>query len=148
MEEIFEMKNLLKLPGNKSNRKVTFTFLAISIILLVIAFIIGISDNPPGLLLCFIGVVALILVFVHRWRKAKNYLILFVASIIGFAVFAVLHNVMYGLEKLAMDIIVLSQLLRFLDVLFFLLAIMVCPPGILVGVVGSIVFYFKNKMKK
>ena len=142
------MKDLLKLPGNKSNRKVMFTFLAISIISLAIAFIIGIADNPPGLLLCFIGVVALILVFVHRWRKAKNYLILFVVSLIGFAVFAVLHNVMYGLEKMAADIIVLSQLLRFLDILFFLIAIMVCPPGILIGAVGSIVFYFKNKMKK
>ena len=142
------MKDLLKLPGNKSNRKVTFTLLAISIISLVIAFIIGIADNPPGLLLCFIGVVALILVFVHRWRKAKNYLILFIASLIGFAVFAFLHNVMYGLEKMAVDIVVLSQLLRFLDVLFFLIALMVCPPGILVGAVGSIVFYFKNKKTK
>ncbi|MCK4654676.1 MAG: hypothetical protein KAU01_09535 [Candidatus Cloacimonetes bacterium] len=142
------MKYLLKLPGNKSNRKVTFTFLAISIISLVIAFIIGIADNPPGLLFCYMGIVALILVFVHRWRKAKNYLILFLASLIGFPVFAVLHNVMYGLEKMAVDIIVLNQLLRFLDVLFFLIALMVCPPGILVGAVGSIVFYFKNKMTK
>ena len=142
------MKDLLKLPGNKSNRKVTFTFLIISIISLVIAFIIGIADNPPGLILCFLGVVALIIVFVHRWRKAKNYLILFVASLIGFPVFAILHNVMYGLEKMVVDIIILSQLLRFLDVLFFLIALMVCPPGILVGVVGSIVFYFKNKMTK
>ena len=142
------MKDFLKLLGNKSNRKVTFTFLAISIISVVIAFIIGIDDNPPGLLLCFIGAVALILVFVHRWRKAKHFLILFVASIIGFPIFAILHNVMYGLEKIAGNIIVLSQLLGFLDVLFFLIAIMVCPPGILVGAVGSIVFYYKNKVTK
>jgi len=142
------MKDFLKLLGNKSNRKVTFTFLAISIISLVIAFIIGIDDNPPGILLCYIGAVALILVFVHRWRKAKNFLILFVASIIGFPIFAILHNVMHGLEKMAGDIIVLSQLLGFLDGLFFLIALMVCPPGILVGAVGSIVFYFKNKMTK
>ena len=142
------MKDFLKLPGNKSNLKVTFLFLAISIISLVIAFIIGIADNPPGLLLCFIGIIALMLVFVHRWRKAKNFLILFVASLIGFPVFAILHNVMYGLAKMADDIIILSQLLSFLDVMFFLIAIMVCPPGILVGVVGSIVFYFKNKRTK
>jgi hypothetical protein len=142
------MKDFLKLSGNKSNRKVTFIFLAISIILLVIALIIGIADNTPGLLLFLIGVVALILVFVHRWRKAKNFLILFVASIICFPIFAVLHNVMYGLEKMAGDIIVLSQLLGFLDVLFFLMAILVCPPGILVGAVGSIVFYFKNKRRE
>ena len=99
-------------------------------------------------MLWYIGVVALILVFVHRWRKAKNFLILYVSSIIGFAVFGILHNVMHGLEKVAGDIIVLSQLLGFLNVLFFLIAIMVCPPGILVGVVGRIVFHFKNKMTK
>ena len=73
------MKDFLKLSGNKSNRKATFTFLAISIILLVIALIIGIADNTPGLFLFLIGVVALILVFVNRWRKAKKLLILFVA---------------------------------------------------------------------
>ncbi len=142
------MKDLLKLQGNKSNLKVTVTFLAISIISLVIAFIIGIGDNPPGLLLCFIGIIALILVFVHRWRKAKNFLILFVASLIGFPVFAILHNVMYGLAKMAVDIIILNRLLNVLDVLFFLTAILVCPPGILVGAIGSIVFYFKNKRTK
>ena len=142
------MKDLLNMQGNKSNRKLTFTFLAISIISLAMAFIIGISDNPPGILLCFAGVTALILVFAHRWRKCKNFLILFIASIIGFLIFAILHNVMYGLEKKVVDIIVLSQLLKFLDVLFFLIALLVCPSGILVGAIGSIVLYFKNKMKK
>lgn len=140
------MKNFLKLPSNR-NRKVTVTFLAISIISLVLAFTIGIDDNPPGILLCFIGVVALILVFVHHWRKAKNFLILFLASLIGLLVFGILHNVLYGLEKMTEDVVVLSQLLGFLHVLFFLIAVLVCPPGILVGVVGGIVFYLKNKLK-
>ena len=115
----------LNMQVTKSNRKLTFTFLALSIILLLIAFIIGISDNPPGILLCFAGIIALILVFIHRWRKAKSFLILLIASIIGFLLFAVLHNVMYGLEKMVVDIIILSQLLKFLDVLFFLIAVLV-----------------------
>lgn len=139
------MKDHFKLPFNKSNRKLTFTFLAISIILLLTAFIIGISDNPPGILLCFAGIIALMLMFVHHWRKAKNFLILFVASIVGFLIFAVLHNVMYGLGKIAGEIFLLSQLLKFVDVLFFLIAILVCPPGILVGAVGSIVLCIRNK---
>ena len=138
----------LNMQVTKSNRKLTFIFLAISIISLLIAFIIGISDNPPGILLCFAGIIALILVFVHRWRKVKNFLFLLVFSIIGFLIFAVLHNVMYGLEKKVVDIIVLSQLLKFLDVLFFLIAVLVCPSGILVAAIGSIVFYLKSKIKK
>lgn len=142
------MKDFIKFLVNQSNRKVTFTFLAISIISSVIAFIIGISDNPPGILLLFIGFAALILVFVHHWRKAKKFLILFIASLIGFPIFVILHNVMYALEEMVGDIVVISQLIRFIDISSFFIAILVCPAGVLVGAVGSIVFFLKNKMTK
>ena len=130
-----------------SNRKLTFIFLAIGCILLIIAFVVGIADNPPGIVLFYIAVIALILAFVHRWRKVKNFLFLAVASIIGIVIFAILHNLFYALGKLANDIPLLRQLLNFLDALSFLIAIMLCPMGLLIGIVGSIVLYFKNKKR-
>ena len=139
------MKVLLKLLDNRSNRKLMFVFLAISFISLVIAFIIGISDNPPGIALTYIAVSTLILVFVHRWREVKKFVILLIASVIGFPIFVILHNLFYALAVLSSDISVLYQLLEFLHALFFIIAIILCPPGIVIGGIGSIVIHFKRK---
>ncbi len=111
----------------------------------IVAFFIGISANQQGLLLCYLAAIALILAFVHTWRKVKYFLILAGASLIGFPFFAVLHNVFYGLGEMAADIIVLSHLLGFLSAGFFLVAIIVCPAGFLIGVVGSVLMYFKKR---
>ena len=117
----------------------------ISIVLIIFALIIGIDDNPPGALLIYLGSFVLIITFVHHWRESKKFLILFISSIFGAIIFGVLHNLFDGLQKMMGDIIILSQILVFLSVTTFLIALIVCPPGILIGLVGSIVLYFKNR---
>ncbi len=139
------MKNFLQLKGTKSSRKVTFIFLAICCVSMIVAFFIGISDNPPGLLLCYLAAIALILAFIHTWRRVKYFMILLGASLIGFPFFAVLHNVFYGLGEMAADIIVLNHLLGFLSAGFFLVAIIVCPAGFLISAVGSVLMYLKKR---
>ena len=65
-----------------------------------------------------------------------------------FFVFVVMHNVFYALGQMAADINILGHLLDCFHAVFFLIAILVCPAGFLVGVVGSIVAtmtYFKKK---
>jgi len=142
------MKQLLKILGDEKNRKMTYLFLALGILFLAGAFIIGISDNPPGIILCYLGIVSLMLAFVHHWRTTKKFLILLLVSIIGFPVFAILHNVFYALGQYFHDVFILNPLFIFLEVLSFLIAILICPPGILIGAIGSIVLYFKNKNAK
>ena len=132
------------MKSSKSSRKTTFILLGICGVSLAGAFIIGIDDNPPGLLLCLTAAAALILVFVHAWRKAKYFLILSGASLIGFFLFAVLHNLFWALGQKAADIIVLQYLLNFLDVASFLIAILVCPVGLLIGALGSLLMYIRQ----
>ena len=130
------------------NWRVTFVWLAVCCASLTAAFIVGISGNPSGLLLCYLATCALILAFTHTWRKARYFLILLGASLVGFPVFVVLHNVFYGLAELANDIILLSRLLEFLHAGFFIIATLVCPAGFLIGAVGSVatvITYFKKK---
>jgi len=141
------MKNIFKILFNEDNRKKTVILLSISIVLIFFALIIGIDDNPPGVFLIYFGFITLILVFIHHWRDSKKFLILFVSSIIGGIVFGVLHNLFDGLQIMTGDVIVLSQILVFLSVTSFLIALLVCPPGILIGIVGSLVFYFKGRKK-
>ncbi len=132
------MKNFLQLKGTKSSRKVTFILLAIFCASMIALFCTGLSGNWYEISLCYLAAIALILAFVHTWRKVKYFLILLGASLIGFPFFAVLHNVFYGLGEMAADIIVLSHLLGFLSAGFFLVAIIVCPAGFLIGAVGSV----------
>ena len=72
---------------------------AIGCVALAGALLVGISDNPPGLALLYGAAICLILAAVCRWRRPKSFLLLFALSGVGFVVFAVLHNVFYGIGK-------------------------------------------------
>ena len=127
------------------NRKLSLIFIVICCVLLTAAFFVGISGNPPGLFLCYLATAALILAFVHRWRKLKSFLILLGISIIGFVVFVILHNVFYAFAEMTADIIILNYLLEFLHAVFFLIAVLVCPTGLLIGTIGIAAVFFKKE---
>ncbi len=142
------MTNFLMPTSTKSNRMVTLLWCVICCGCLIAAFIVGVSDNLPGLMLCYAATISIILAFIHSWRRTKYFFILLCASLVGFVVFVVLHNVFYGLARMAADIVVLDRLLEFFHAVFFLIAILVCPAGLLIGVVGSavtIITYFIRK---
>jgi len=71
-------------------------------------------------------------------RKLKYFLLLTGASGAGFFIFVFLHNLFYGLCSITKEVVILSNLLKILEVTFFLLAIVICPIAFLVGVIGSI----------
>lgn len=125
--------------GTHKLRYLTIALIALGCAFLAAGLVIGISDNPPGLVLVYLAVSSWIVAFAHRWRRVKSFLILLVASLVGFPLFAVLHNVFYGLAEVTSDVVGLTQALGFLEVVFFLIALFVCPPGVLIGAVGSVV---------
>ena len=129
-------------------KKTTVILLSTGLILILMALIVGVSDNPPGIILLYLGFISLTLMFVHPWHTARPFFILFTGSLIGLPVFAVLHNVWHGLHTLVSDMIVLDPLFQFLSVISFLIALIACPPGVLVGGIGSIIWYFKDKKNK
>lgn len=77
--------------------------------------------------------------------ELKKFLILTGASAAGFVALSVLHNVFYGLSVITSHIAVLSYLIRVFEVMFFLVAIFVCPLVFLIGVVGSIVLFVNKR---
>ena len=125
--------------GTHKLRCSTLALIAVGCAFLAAGLVIGIGDNPPGLVLVYLAVSTWIAAFAHRWRRVKSFLILLVASLIGFPLSAVLHNVFYALAEVASDVVGLTQVLVFLEVVFFLIALFVCPPGVLIGAVGSVV---------
>ena len=77
--------------------------------------------------------------------KLKKFLILTGASAAGFFVSILLHNFLYALAVITSHIVVLKYFFEFLHATFFIIAIFVCPPGFLIGVVGSIVLFIKKR---
>ena len=70
------------------------------------------------------------------------------ASLAGFCLFVVLHNVFYALGEVAQDVPVPTQVLVSLEHAFFNLAAFVCPLGVLIGAVGGAVMavvHFRRK---
>lgn len=137
------MPEALSTPRNLT---LTLVFLAICCAFAAAAVVVGISDNPPGILLAFGAAAALVLAFVHPWRTAKKFVLFSCASVLGFVIFAILHNVFYALASRAASVGVLQSLLQGLDVAAFLLAVLICPPAILVGAVGSVVMFIRNRL--
>lgn len=122
-----------------ANRSVTVGMLALCGVLVVAGLLVGVSDNPPGIALCGMAAVALILAFAHRLRTWQRMLVLAGGSLVGFPVFAALHNLFYAFGQGVGDLAIVRPVLEFLHALFFIVAVLVCPPGVLVGLLGAVV---------
>jgi len=117
---------------------------AIGCVALAGALLVGISDNPPGLALIYGAAICLILAAVCRWRRPKSFLLLFALSGLGFVVFAILHNVLYAIGEYT-DMSWLKSLMEGLHVGAFLIALLVCPAGVVVGLVGWIAVLIRTR---
>lgn len=85
------------------------------------------------------GLIGVLLLF-FSWKeknKLRRWLVLIGASAAGFLVFGLLHNLSYALTELN-SIGWLDIVLEVLHVAFFLISVIVCPVGFIVGLVGSI----------
>jgi hypothetical protein len=125
------------------NRNRTYLLLAVSAVLAVASGVIGISDNPPGLLCAFLSAVALLLAFAHPWRTSKQFRRLFYLSGLSFIVFAILHNVFDVLATRVGHPGLIQGLLNGAGVVFFLVAVLLCPPGLVVGAVGAVIMFWR-----
>ena len=135
---------MIKALSTTRNRNRTFILFAVCGVLAITAAAIGIDDNPPGLLLVFLSATAFILAFVHPWRTSKQFRSLIYASVLGFIVFGILHNVFdFVAWKLGGSGLV-PGLLNGASGAFFL-AILLCPPGLLVGAIGAVVMFRQER---
>ena len=120
---------------------------AIGCVALTGGLIVGIDDNLPGIALLYGGLICLVVAVVCRWRRPKSFLLLFALSAVGFVVFAILHNVFHAIGE-SVDISWIQALMEGLHVGAFLIAILLCSAGILVGVVGWIAALIRTRQEE
>lgn len=128
-----------------SNKR-TIGFVGLALWFPLLSLMVGIDDNPPGLALLSLGFASFILIFVHRWRSVKQFGLLLLASAVGFPVAVVLHNVLDVLAGKAGGIAVVEPVLSALAVVFFFVAVFLCPVGSLIGIVGCLVMFVRKKI--
>ena len=116
-------------------------------LLAIAAALVGIDDNLPGILLALLAAIALVLAFVHPWRTSRQFRRLLYASALGFVIFGVLSNVFEAIALKIGSTGPMQDLLNGAGAVFFLMAILICPAGLLVGAVGAVVMSIRNRRR-
>ena len=80
--------------------------------------------------------------------KRKFYLLLSGFSSAGFLLGVVLHNLLYALGTITENLGILNKIINFFEVAFFLVAILICPVGFIVGLVGTLIVLKKPQPEK
>lgn len=125
-----------------------FGLVALGALVFVAALAVGINDNLPGVALLFGAIICWTLAVVRRWQSPKAFLWLAGGAAVGFLVCAVLHNVLYGLGKMASGQPWLQGICETLHVVFFLLAVLVAPPVLFVGLIGWLVAGWRQRQSQ
>lgn len=133
-----------------------FTLIALFIILFA-SFSLQITDIEISFsiiaILAFIASLLGILLIVFTLhlkedKKHKFFFILTGASIIGIPIFAILHNLVYGLFIYFFGADFWNRTASGGDeAFFFILALLVCPICFIIGAVGSVVVLLKDKKR-
>jgi len=100
----------------------------------------------PGIIFFLLGIVLIILaVKTEPKGPLKKFLLLTGAAPVGAVASAILHNVFYGVFIHFFGADFWDRIGAGDEPVFFILAIIVCPIVFLVGVIGSIIMFRKEK---
>ena len=113
--------------------------LAVGGVFCVSAFLVRVSDNPPGIILLYIGLTCLAGAWIWAWSAPRDYWILLLISLAAIPLGGILHNLFYALAIQVSSIRILEAILEFANVFFFLVSLMAAGPTALAALVGGIV---------
>ncbi len=114
---------------------------AVFVLVVVMMFTVHRIHSPFGPFLAWIVFFCLGAILLFLTLKAGapgkqgKFMLLTGAAAVGFIVFGLLHNLVSGLLNVE-------------EPVFFILAVIVCPVGFLVGAVGNIVLGVRNRIHK
>ncbi len=129
------------------NRTTTFILLAACCALAIAAAVVGIADNPPGIMLALLAAFALVLAFVHPWRAAAPFRLLFYGSFLGLVCFvlaAMVVDVWVGKWVVA-HAPGLRPLLEGVWTVAIIVVLALFPPAFLTGLGGWVAMSSRNR---
>jgi hypothetical protein len=110
------------------------------------AVVIGIDDNPAGVLLALLAAIAFILAFAHPWRTARKFIYLLLASVLGFVLFIIMSIISDSIAQGPAASASLQDLVQSpaMDALNLVIA-MICTAGFVVGAIGSVAMFIRSR---
>lgn len=141
----FSVKSHFSSLFNSKNIKTTWWLLAASAILVVLAVLLGIADNLPAILILLAGVILFVTGFVHTWSKIRSFLYLSLTALIAFPVLVVLHNAFWWLTAQVSEMPWLAGITGFFHAITFLIAVILCPVALVVGLSGAMFLFVKKR---
>jgi len=94
----------------------------------------------------FLGIILIFLTLKERTKGwSKRFLLLTGVSVIGMPISIILHNLIYGLFIYFFGQNFWERIGLLDEPVFFIIAIIVCPIAFLVGIIGSIALFIKEK---
>ncbi len=128
------------------DQRVSLLFAAGAVVAGILAVVFGFpGEYLGGILLAYLSSGLLIMALVHSWRAPRKFVMLALVSFGAFVVFAVLHNLAYAVAELTHSMPIVSGLFSILEVLFFLLAVLLAPAGVGIGIVGALVTWLLHR---
>ncbi len=101
----------------------------------------GVTIFVPWVMLTLAGLGLVVLVArAGLTGKVKIFLLICGYAAVGFLAGVLLHNLFYALGSMTASAF-LGGLLGFLEGAFFILAVLVCPLGLLVGALGALILW-------
>ncbi len=132
--------------STQRNRIKTLTFLAICGLFAITSSVLGIDDNPPGVLLALLAAVAFILAFAHPWQTARKFLFLLLASVLGFVFFIILNIISDSIVQNPASPSALQNLIQSpANETLSLIFTMLCSAAFIVGAVGSVAMFIRGR---
>jgi len=120
-------------------------FLVGALLALISALVVGVSDNPPGVILAYLASACLVSAFTTQWTGPRPFLMLVGWAILGFGVTAVLHNVFDTLAQLGDGLPVVPAVAGAVSVIAFFLAVLIAPAALIVGLGGAVMTWLRRR---
>ena len=122
-----------------SHQKAILAILIPAVVLVIWGLMISSTYNSLAVILMFSGIAICVIAYVYRWRDPVWFLIIIGLSIVGFPLFVLLHNAFYAVGEISKNIYLLKGIFEALHAVSFIIAIGVCPTGVVIGITGLMV---------
>ena len=113
----------------------TIILLAIFVALIIVSLVIGI-DSDRGVMVGWLGVLALLTEITRRWRKEWHFLLLVAGAILGSILLSGLHDLIVGSSS-----IVPNYWLNFIHALITDVMLLFVPMAIIYGLLAAITIF-------
>jgi len=135
--------------STRSNRIKTLILLVICCLSAIASTVMGIDENPPGILLALLAAVTFVLAFSHPWRTARKFMFLLLAALLGFVLFIIVSIVSDSIVQNPASSDALQNLIQSpVNEALSIISAMLCSAAFLVGVVGAVVMFIRSRSQK